>query len=69
MSRGFVREEDQEEIPMVPPRADLPSGVTNYVTQVGMNQLLEERDFLTMNDNSEVTLNENEQRIIEYLSE
>ena len=27
MSRGFVREEDQEEIPMVPPRVDLPSGV------------------------------------------
>ena len=37
---------DQEEIPMVPPRADLPEGVTNYVTQVGMNELLAEKQML-----------------------
>ena len=28
MSRGFVKEEDQEEAPIIPPRAALPAGVT-----------------------------------------
>ena len=46
MSRGFVKEDDQEEIPIVPPRADLPEGVANYVTQVGMNELLAEKQML-----------------------
>ena len=46
MSRGFVKEDDQEEIPIVPPRADLPEGVINYVTQVGMDELLEEKQTL-----------------------
>jgi hypothetical protein len=46
MSRGFVKEDDQEEIPIVPPRADLPEGVANYVTQVGMNELLTEKHML-----------------------
>ena len=46
MSRGFVKEDDQEEIPIVPPRADLPEGVTNYVTQIGMDELLEEKQSL-----------------------
>ncbi|MGO4821616.1 MULTISPECIES: GreA/GreB family elongation factor [unclassified Flavobacterium] len=46
MSRGFVNEDDQEEIPIVPPRADLPIAVTNYVTQVGMDALLEEKQAL-----------------------
>jgi transcription elongation factor GreB len=39
MSRGFVREEDQEEVPIVPPRAYLPPGVPNYVTRSGMDAL------------------------------
>jgi len=43
MSRGFVREEDQEEAPLIPPRAALPLGVTNYVTQYGKEKLLEEK--------------------------
>jgi len=47
MSRGFVKEDDQEEIPMVPLRADLPPGVTNYVTPAGMNELLAEKQQLT----------------------
>lgn len=34
MSRGFVKEDDQEEIPMVPQRAYLPEGVTNFVTHI-----------------------------------
>ena len=42
MSRGFIKEGDQEEIPMVPPRAYLPAGVTNYVTKEGLDALKEE---------------------------
>ena len=63
MSRGFVKEEDQEEIPLVPPRADLPDGVTNYVTQAGMDELLAERDRLVAEKESLDTKNENEKRI------
>ncbi|MDD4141646.1 MAG: GreA/GreB family elongation factor [Bacteroidales bacterium] len=44
MSRGFVREGDQEEIPMVMPRAYLPAGVTNYVTPEGLAMLEKERE-------------------------
>lgn len=43
MSRGFVKEDDQEEAPFIPPRAALPPGVTNYVTPSGFEQLLGER--------------------------
>ncbi|MFZ0490641.1 MAG: GreA/GreB family elongation factor [Salegentibacter sp.] len=46
MSRGFVKEEDQEEAPIIPPRAALPAGVTNYVTPGGMEELLAERKEL-----------------------
>tara|TARA_R100001369_G_scaffold92101_3_gene135494 strand:+ start:1526 stop:2029 length:504 start_codon:yes stop_codon:yes gene_type:complete len=46
MSRGFVREGDQEEPPMIPPRAALPEGVVNYVTPNGMEQLVQEREKL-----------------------
>ena len=46
MSRGFVKEGDQEEIPILTPRAYLPDGVTNYVTQVGMDKLLDEKQML-----------------------
>lgn len=43
MSRGFVKEDDQEEAPFVPPRAPLPEGVANYVTPRGLERLLQER--------------------------
>lgn len=46
MSRGFVKEEDQEEAPFIPPRAALPVGVTNYVTPTGYKALIEEREQL-----------------------
>lgn len=46
MSRGFVKEGDQEEAPLIPPRAALPPGVTNYVTPHGLELLLEERKQL-----------------------
>lgn len=43
MSRGFVKEEDQEELPVIPPRAALPVGATNYVTPNGLALLLAEK--------------------------
>ena len=63
MSRGFVKEDDQEEIPIVPPRADLPDGVANYVTQVGMNELLTEKQTLVNEKNKLDSSNEDEKRI------
>jgi transcription elongation factor GreB len=63
MSRGFVKEDDQEEVPMVPPRAHLPAGVPNYVTQAGMDELLAERQAL-MNEKENLDISsENERRI------
>jgi transcription elongation factor GreB len=63
MSRGFIKEDDQEEIPMVPQRAHLPEGVPNFVTRVGMDQLLAEKQALITEKNNLGTSNENEKRI------
>ncbi len=63
MSRGFVKEDDQEEIPIVPPRAHLPEGAVNYVTPNGMAELLAERADLTNSRDSQEANNENEKRI------
>lgn len=63
MSRGFVKEDDQEEIPMVPPRAFLPEGVPNYVTQAGMNALLAEKQALENEKDRLDNTSENENRI------
>ena len=46
MSRGFVKEEDQEEAAFIPPRAALPEGVPNYVSLRGMKKLLDEKEKL-----------------------
>lgn len=46
MSRGFVKEGDQEEAPFIPPRAALPPGVTNYVTPTGYAALRQEKEGL-----------------------
>jgi transcription elongation factor GreB len=63
MSRGFVKEDDQEEIPILPQRAYLPQGVTNFVTPSGMDQLLAEKQALiSERDNLNIT-SENEKRI------
>ncbi len=43
MSRAFSKEGDQQELPIIPPRAELPEGVPNYVTPVGLQQLLDEQ--------------------------
>lgn len=62
MSRGFVKEGDQEETPIIPARASLPEGVTNYVTPLGMEQLLAEKATLE-NEIAELpTTNETERR-------
>ncbi len=63
MSRGFVKEDDQEEVPIVPQRAFLPEGVTNYVTLSGMNQLLAEKQMLIDERDNLSSTNENEKRI------
>ncbi len=63
MSRGFVKEDDQEEIPIVPQRAYLPEGVTNFVTQAGMDQLLAEKQTLINEKDNLTAVNENEKRI------
>ncbi len=69
MSRGFVREGDQEEVPMVPQRPYLPEGVTNFVTREGMEQLLKEKEELISERENAGTTNENEKRIAQnYLN-
>ena len=63
MSRGFVKEDDQEEIPLVPQRANLPSGVPNFVTPAGLEQLLNEREELIRERDSQTAGSEDEKRI------
>lgn len=63
MSRGFVKEDDQEETPMVPQRAYLPDGVPNFVTKTGMDELLEEKKMLISEKEKIDNTNENERRI------
>ena len=46
MSRGFVKEDDQEETPIIPPRAALPPGAINYVTSHGLQLLKSEKESL-----------------------
>jgi transcription elongation factor GreB len=69
MSRGFVREGDQEEVPLVPQRAYLPAGVANFVTSEGMDQLLKEKEELLKERNNLGIANENEMRLAQnYLN-
>jgi len=63
MSRGFVKEGDQEEVPMVPQRAYLPEGVPNFVTRNGMEQLLAEKEALIQERENLNIANENEKRL------
>jgi transcription elongation factor GreB len=63
MSRGFVKEDDQEEVPIVPQRAFLPEGVPNFVTPAGMDQLLNEKKMLIDERDNLSSPNENERRI------
>lgn len=43
MSRGFVKDGDQEDVPVVAPRAFLPKGAVNYVTPEGLESLRNEK--------------------------
>ena len=63
MSRGFVKEDDQEEVPLVPPRADLPLGSENFVTAVGMELLLDEKKNLLKEQEDLDSSQEKEYRI------
>ncbi|KIA87904.1 GreA/GreB family elongation factor [Kaistella jeonii] len=63
MSRGFVKEDDQEEVPLVPPRADLPAGTENFVTQNGMDSLVEEKENLLRDQENLDSSQEKEYRI------
>jgi len=62
MSRGFVKEGDQEETPIIPARAALPEGVVNYVTSLGMEQLQEEKTALEQEIADLPTTDETERR-------
>ena len=42
MSRGFVKEDDAQTPPIIPPRAALPTGTPNYVTPQGLALLCAE---------------------------
>ena len=61
-----MKEGDQEEVPMVTPRAYLPAGVENYVTPTGMQELQDEREALLQErlqyenvDNNDARINRN----------
>ncbi|MFI8378371.1 GreA/GreB family elongation factor [Leeuwenhoekiella sp. NPDC079379] len=59
MSRGFVKEDDQEEAPIIPPRASLPVGEINYVTKKGLMALKTEKVHL---ENQILNLSEIDER-------
>ncbi|REG82269.1 GreA/GreB family elongation factor [Algoriphagus antarcticus] len=63
MSRGFVKEDDQEETPLIPPRAEVPNGVTNYITKNGMDELLAEKQELIDEKGAIEAATEQEKRI------
>ena len=63
MSRGFVKEDDQEDIPIVPQRAYLPEGVTNFVTRPGMDQLLDEKQML-INEKDNLSIGRDDEKRI-----
>lgn len=63
MSRGFVKEGDQEETPIIPPRAALPAGATNYVTPMGMELLQAEREELEDERATLPTTDEQQRRV------
>ncbi len=69
MSRGFVKESDQEETPLLPPRATLPVGVLNYVTPNGFKELEQELDLLVEERKALLKqLDENNRVQINYLT-
>lgn len=63
MSRGFVKEGDQEETPIIPPRAALPAAAINYVTPSGMELLQTEQEDLERERATLATTDEQQRRI------
>jgi transcription elongation factor GreB len=63
MSRGFIKEDDQEEVPIVPQRSYLPEGVPNFVTPAGMDRLSAEKKMLIDERDNLTSTSENEKRI------
>lgn len=63
MSRGFVKEDDQEETPLIPPRASLPASAVNYVTPTGLEMLKKERETLQKQRENMNISSEKERRI------
>lgn len=69
MSRGFVREEDQEETPLVIPRAHLPIGIINYVTANGFEELMAEQNDLIEEQKALIAESQEANRVqINYIS-
>ncbi|HZH87424.1 MAG TPA: GreA/GreB family elongation factor [Brumimicrobium sp.] len=62
MSRGFVREGDQEEAPVIPSRAALPDNTPNYVTPEGFAALKTEKIQLLEELSSFESTDEHEKR-------
>ncbi|WP_116107689.1 GreA/GreB family elongation factor [Lewinella sp. IMCC34191] len=62
MSRGFVKESDQETLPIIPARPPLPVGATNYVTPAGLEALQAERRTLEADKANLPGDNEDERR-------
>ena len=61
-----MKEGDQEEVPMLTPRAFLPAGVENFVTSTGMEELKAEREEILRErkqyegvDNNDARVNNN----------
>lgn len=46
MSRAFINEDKQTDTPVVPQRAHLPAETINYVTPVGLEMLMDEKQQL-----------------------
>src|SRR5690625_6858221 len=70
MSRGFVKEGDQEEAPIIPPRAALPEGVINYVTPNGLQLLQDEKsDLEAQMENLSSTADDQQRRELLILRE
>ncbi|MGM0635699.1 MAG: GreA/GreB family elongation factor [Bacteroidota bacterium] len=62
MSRGFVKEGDQEEPVVIPPRAALPNNELNYVTPTGLAALKTEEKNLESERNQITIENDKERR-------
>lgn len=62
MSRGFVKDGDREDVPVVTPRAYIPEGSTNYVTREGLDALIAEKARLCR-ERDEASGNENDVRV------